>query len=39
MELQNLDKYRAQNYLNDKIDEYQEQLEKEAKETKKPLAS
>ncbi|QLY24447.1 hypothetical protein [Bdellovibrio sp. KM01] len=39
MELQNLDKYRAQNYLNDKIDQYQEQLEKEAKDTKKPLAS
>ncbi|WP_413293165.1 hypothetical protein ACLSU7_17405 [Bdellovibrio sp. HCB185ZH] len=39
MELQNLDKYRAQNYLNDKIDEYQEQLEKEAKDIKKPLAS
>jgi hypothetical protein len=39
MELQNLDKYRAQNYLNDKIDEYQEQLEKEATDSKKPLAS
>ncbi len=39
MELQNLDKYRAQNYLNDKIDEYHGQLEKEAKDLKKPLAS
>ncbi|WP_413575250.1 hypothetical protein ACLVWU_13185 [Bdellovibrio sp. HCB290] len=39
MELQNVDKYRAQNYLNDKIDQYQEQLEKEANPNKKLLAS
>ncbi|WP_413582151.1 hypothetical protein [Bdellovibrio sp. HCB288] len=39
MELQNLDKYRAQNYLNDKIDQYQEQLEKEAVSPKKLLVS
>lgn len=39
MELQNLDKYRAQNFLNDKIDEYETQLENEAKERKKSAAS
>ncbi|UYL09641.1 hypothetical protein B9G69_003520 [Bdellovibrio sp. SKB1291214] len=39
MELQNLDKYRAQNFLNDKIDEYEAQQENEAKDRKKSVAS
>ncbi|WP_413584832.1 hypothetical protein [Bdellovibrio sp. HCB274] len=39
MELQNVDKYRAQNYLNDKIDQYQEQMEREAATNKKLLVS
>jgi hypothetical protein len=39
MELQNLDKYRAQNFLNDKIDEYEAQMENEAKDRKKSVAS